>query len=63
LPPSAAEYSFGSDIIFVISLREITKMMSLPKYNLAQSAKNILFTTLSNKILRGEAADTNGNRY
>jgi hypothetical protein len=39
LPPAAAKYCFDRHIIFEISLREISKMMCLSKYNLALSAK------------------------
>jgi hypothetical protein len=43
LPPAAAEYCFERHIIFEISLREISKMMCLSKYNLARSAIKRLF--------------------
>ena len=42
LPPAAAEYSFERHMIFMISLREIMKIMCLSKYNLARSAMKIL---------------------
>ena len=44
LPPAAAKYSFVRHIIFMISLREIMKMMCLTKYNSARSAVKRLLT-------------------
>ena len=43
-PPAAAKYYFVRHIIFLISLREIRKMMCLTKHNSARSAMKRLFT-------------------
>jgi hypothetical protein len=44
LPPAAAEYSFETDVFFMILLRKIMKNTSVSNLNLAQSAIKRLFT-------------------
>jgi hypothetical protein len=44
LPPSAAEYSFKTDVFFMILLRKIMKNTSVLNLNLARSAMKRLFT-------------------
>jgi hypothetical protein len=44
LPPAAAEYSFETDVFFMILLRKIMKNTSVSNFNLAQSAMKRLFT-------------------
>jgi hypothetical protein len=56
-PPQAAEYSFVSHIIFMISRSEIMKMMWLTKHNSALRAKfkfetDVFFMILRSKIMK-----------
>ena len=43
LPPSAAEYSFETDVFFMILRSKIMKNTSVSNSNLARSAKKKLF--------------------
>ena len=57
LPPAAAEYYFDRDMIFEISLGEISKIMSLSKDNLARSTelcfeRHVIFTISLREIVK-----------
>jgi hypothetical protein len=61
LPPSAAEFSFETDVFFMILLRKIMKNTSVSNFNLARSAEKILFTQPPGRDVKFPLQAGNGN--
>jgi hypothetical protein len=59
VPPAAAECYFKRHMIFAISLREIAKIMCLPKENLARRAKKKLLHNPCQNIIWRFAPNNN----